>query len=247
MRLLGTLPVLACSALLLTACGGQDTATPAASTGTSSASGAAFAPGQDVEVTAGDATCEVAHTRLQPGRHSFEVRNSGGKVTEVYVYGKGGSGAFDKVVAEVENVAPALKRDFAAQLAPGEYELACKPGQTGDGIRTTLTVVGDTPAAPAEAAYDREVEVVVRDGVCTGMVTTAKTGEKIEFKLENAAAAPYELELFGPDGAPAGEVSTVQPGATGEAVVTLATAGTWTYRCGAPGTTDGERGTFTVA
>ena len=46
------------------------------------------------------------------------------------------------VVAEVENIGPGTSRDMTADLAPGTYEIACKPGQTGDGIRAQLTVTG---------------------------------------------------------------------------------------------------------
>ena len=33
------------------------------------------------------------------------------------------------------------------QLQPGSYQLACKPGMTGDGIRTAFTVTGGTGAS----------------------------------------------------------------------------------------------------
>jgi iron uptake system component EfeO len=67
------------------------------------------------------------------------VTNSGSKITEFYVYAEG-----DRVMAEVENIAPGLSRDLLVELPAGEYETACKPGMIGDGIRNALTVTGDS-------------------------------------------------------------------------------------------------------
>lgn len=59
-------------------------------------------------------------------------------MTEFYVYGMN-----DEVLAEVENISPGLKRTLDVDFAePGTYQTACKPGMTGDGIRTALTVSG---------------------------------------------------------------------------------------------------------
>jgi iron uptake system component EfeO len=88
-----------------------------------------------IAVTSTATECRVAQTTMAAGRHSFEVQNTGSDVTEVYVYGPG-----DKVVAEKENIGPSTKATFSATLAPGRYEVACKPGQTGSGIRQTITV-----------------------------------------------------------------------------------------------------------
>ena len=178
---------------------------------------------------------------------TFDVTNDGAKTTEVYVYGKGSDGDFDKVVGEVENVAPGLSRSFAVNLAGGSYELACKPDQTGDGIRTALTVEGEQ--AEAEAAYDREVEVTATDYAFAGMTGfTGKVGEKIEFKLENAGTAvEHEFEVLGPDGKAVGEVGPTGPGKDGEVVLQLDDAGKYSFLCGIADHADrGMRGTFTV-
>ena len=111
--------------LTLTACGSDDE--PTVSSG-------------KVSIKAGDSTCEVAKTSFDPGEIEFDVDNVGKDTTEVYVYGKGKSGDFDKVIGEVENIAPGTSRDFDVKVGGGEYEVACKPGQTGKGIRTKITV-----------------------------------------------------------------------------------------------------------
>jgi len=91
--------------------------------------------GPAVAVTATDTECRVATTSLTPGSHTFEVQNTGGQVTEVYVFAPG-----DKIVSEKEDIGPGTTARFTAKLATGSYELACKPGQKGTGIRQTLTV-----------------------------------------------------------------------------------------------------------
>lgn len=88
-----------------------------------------------IAVTSGNTDCGVAQTNLAAGKHSFRVENTGSQATEVYVYAPG-----DKVVAEKENIGPGTKATFSVSLAAGTYEVACKPGQTGNGIRQTLTV-----------------------------------------------------------------------------------------------------------
>jgi iron uptake system component EfeO len=97
--------------------------------------------GPSVKVTAGDSSCAVAKTSLAPGKTTFAVHNSGSKVTEVYVYAKSGS-EFSKTVEEAEDIGPGTSRELTADLAAGTYEVACKPGMTGNGIRTRITVGG---------------------------------------------------------------------------------------------------------
>lgn len=96
-----------------------------------------------VAVMAGDDSCVVAQTTFeQEGKVRFAVRNTGQDVTEVYVYATGTGGRFDKVVGEVENVAPGVERTLDVELKAGSYEVVCKPGQQGNGIRTAITVAG---------------------------------------------------------------------------------------------------------
>ena len=219
-----------------------------AACGGSSAGGDGASGGGDVAVKAGDSTCEVAKTSFDPGKITFDVQNVGKDVTEVYVYAKGSDGEFDKVVGEVENIAPGTSRDFVVSVSGGEYEVACKPGQKGAGIRTEIEVSG-AAATEDDAKYDREVEVTVKEYAFTGLEGfTAKVGEKIEFKLENAGTMEHELEILGPDGKDVGEVGPTDPGKDGEVVLELTTAGTYTYLCGiGDHASRGMKGTFTVS
>ncbi|MGW7256564.1 cupredoxin domain-containing protein [Streptomyces sp. NPDC054834] len=200
-----------------------------------------------VAINATDTACDVAKTELKAGETTFAVTNKGGKTTEVYVYGEH-DGAYTKVISEVENIGPSTSRDMEMKLTGGTYEIACKPGQSGDGIRTKITVEGAKADEDTEAAYDREIEVEAENFKLEGLENfTAKAEEEIEFKLENKGTDEHELEIFGPDGKEAGEVSPVKPGATGEAVITLTKPGTYTYKCGISSHAyQGMKGTFTV-
>ncbi|HUR14141.1 MAG TPA: cupredoxin domain-containing protein [Mycobacteriales bacterium] len=229
---LPTLAVALC--LAVTGCGSDDDNTAAAG------------DKQKVTVTAGDTTCALSEDHFKAGELELEVKNDGKDVTEVYVYAKGDSGKFDKVVGEVENIAPGTEREFEVEVGGGEYEVACKPGQKGDGIRTEIEVSGE--AKDSEQAYDREIEVEATDYAFTGLEGfTAKAGEKIEFKLENKGKVSHNLEILDAAGKEIGEVDTVAPGEKGEAIIELEKAGTYTFICSI-GTHEeqGMKGTFTV-
>lgn len=93
--------------------------------------------GRSVQVTATESSCEVTQTNLAAGRTTFAINDAGTSVTEVYVYGPG-----DDVKGERENIGPGTTRTLTVTLSPGSYQVACKPGMKGSGIRTPITVVG---------------------------------------------------------------------------------------------------------
>ena len=111
-------------------------------------------------MAAADDSCDVATTELDAGVHQFTVTNSGSKVTEFYVYADG-----DRVMGEVENIAPGVARELRVELPAGDYQATCKPGMVGDGIRSALKVSGeaatlseDQTLAQAGADYQRYVQ-----------------------------------------------------------------------------------------
>ncbi|GHC74622.1 iron uptake system protein EfeO [Streptomyces cinnamoneus] len=92
-----------------------------------------------VKVTASDDRCEVSPTSIPAGHVKINVENKGSKVTEVYVYAEG-----DRIVTERENIGPGTKAEITATIKKaGSYEIACKPGMKGDGIRQKITVTGE--------------------------------------------------------------------------------------------------------
>ncbi|HUR22611.1 MAG TPA: cupredoxin domain-containing protein [Acidimicrobiales bacterium] len=91
--------------------------------------------GEAIGIVATQTECRVAQTALTSGKHSFRVDNQGSDTTEVYIYAAG-----DKVVTEKEHIGPGTQAKFSVTLDPGEYEVACKPGERGTGIRQKITV-----------------------------------------------------------------------------------------------------------
>lgn len=197
--------------------------------------------GGSVAVTATDTACTLGRTDLAAGRTTFAVKNGGKDVTEVYVYGAG-----DKVMAEKENIGPGLSASFVADLPAGMYEVACKPGQKGDGIRTSIHVSGSGGATAKTA--DREVAFRSKDYSWTGLETfTAKAGETIRFEMVNDGPAEHEFEVLDADGKALGEIGPTAKGKDGEVVLTFEKAGSYAYKCGVADHEDrGMVGTFQV-
>ena len=76
-----------------------------------------------VAVTASDSECKLTRTDVQAGTNRFNVTNGGSKVTEFYVYADG-----DRVMGEVENIGPGLKRELIVELPSGKYQRPASPG-----------------------------------------------------------------------------------------------------------------------
>ncbi|MGI8335298.1 iron uptake system protein EfeO [Actinomadura scrupuli] len=121
----------------LTACGGSE-----AKSGSSSGA---------ISVTSTDDACEVSKKDLPAGKTVFKITNKGAKVTEVYVYAPG-----DKIVTERENIGPGTGAELTVELTAGKYQVACKPGMQGNGIRQDITVTGQAQGA-ADSRLTRAV------------------------------------------------------------------------------------------
>jgi iron uptake system component EfeO len=158
------------AALTLAGCGGdsKDDAKPAAGNG-------------KIAVTATDTECKVERTETASGPVTFTVSNKGAKVTEFYVYAAG-----DRIMGEVENVAPGLSRELIVELPAGTYETACKPGMIGKGIRGGFKATGDAKpltddAKLAQATQDYQRYVKSQTGALitktTEFVDAVKAGD----------------------------------------------------------------------
>ncbi|WP_330296157.1 iron uptake system protein EfeO [Streptomyces sp. NBC_00503] len=113
-----------------------------------------------IHVTATDTACDVSAKEFPAGKVQFEVVNKGEKVTELYVLFPDG-----RIVAERENIGAGTQANVTAEIKPGSYEIACKPGMTGDGIRQQVKATGQgaaekrSPEADAAvAAYRKYVQ-----------------------------------------------------------------------------------------
>ncbi|MEU4272823.1 iron uptake system protein EfeO [Streptomyces sp. NPDC026092] len=139
-----------------------------------------------VTVVAKDDSCEVSKKEFPAGHVELAVENRGTKVTEVYILYPD-----DRIVTERENIGPGTKATVTAEVKAGAYEIACKPGMKGDGIRQKVTVTGGAAAAKrspemdaAVAAYRQYVQAqadetlpkvkVFTDAVRAGDVEAAK-------------------------------------------------------------------------
>jgi iron uptake system component EfeO len=107
-----------------------------------------------VTVTSSDDACKLSTTKVGSGTVTFEVKNTGSKVTEFYVYAEDGK----RIVGEVENIGPGLTRDLVLTASPGTYVTACKPGMEGDGIRAEFTVTDSGKASTAGEAEQANLE-----------------------------------------------------------------------------------------
>jgi high-affinity iron transporter len=196
--------------------------------------------GQRVEVAASDSSCGVSTAAFAAGPTTFAITNTGNDVTEVYVYGED-----DRVMGEVENVGAGTSRSFTIELGGGSYEVACKPGQTGDGIRTSIVVTGPAETVPVP---DRTVELTSYEYGYSGIdFFVGKMGETVRFTMLNKGTVDHEMEVLDGEGDAIGEIGPTAPGATGDVVITFAEAGDWTVRCGIEGHLEhGMRRSFTV-
>ncbi|WP_112242727.1 iron uptake system protein EfeO [Kribbella monticola] len=168
----------ACAVLLLGASTGCAKETPAAQSGDSTG---------PVAVKATDSECSLSRKDVKSGTNTFSVANGGSKVTEFYVYADG-----DRVMGEVENIGPGLKRDLIVELPTGKYQAVCKPGMVGDGIRGDLTVTGaaaaqvdeDTALKQAVDSYSRYVnsQAIALEQKTTDFVAAVKAGDVAKSK-----------------------------------------------------------------
>lgn len=114
--------------------------------GSASGDGAKPAP---ITVDASDTECKLSGTTATTGPSTFEVTNTGNKVTEFYVYGEG-----ERVMGEVENISPGLRRQLIVQLTqPGTYRTSCRPGMVGEGIRGDFVVTGEAVQVDTEGKF----------------------------------------------------------------------------------------------
>ncbi|MFB7778913.1 iron uptake system protein EfeO [Streptomyces bauhiniae] len=105
-----------------------------------------------VRVTASDSKCAVSTAESSAGHITLALENTGSKVTEVYVLFPD-----DRIAAERENIGPGTEASLVTELQAGDYEIACKPGMKGDGIRQKFKVNGKYAAARRSPEADAAV------------------------------------------------------------------------------------------
>jgi plastocyanin len=129
--------LVAFAAVLLPACGEEDTPDGASPNG-------AGTGGDVVEVALSEFALEPASFSLEPGSYTFHVVNDGSVVHALEVEGPSGE-------VETEDLEPGASADLDVDLSePGEYEIYCPvDGHRGEGMEGTITV-GDGGMAPPD-------------------------------------------------------------------------------------------------
>jgi iron uptake system component EfeO len=111
------------------------------------------AEGDDaIRVTAADSTCETSAKSVPAGQVTLRIQNKGSKATEVEILFPD-----DRIVSEKENIGPGTSYTLTAEVKAGSYEIACRPGMKGHGVRQKLTVTGGGAAARRDPRLDKAV------------------------------------------------------------------------------------------
>ncbi|MES9524834.1 iron uptake system protein EfeO [Streptomyces capoamus] len=108
--------------------------------------------GNAIQVTAADSTCDTSSKSVPAGQVTLKIENKGTKATEVEILFPD-----DRIVSEKENIGPGTKYTLTAEVKPGSYEIACRPGMKSHGIRQKLTVTGGGSASARDPKLDQAV------------------------------------------------------------------------------------------
>ncbi|MBC2867374.1 iron uptake system protein EfeO [Streptomyces mexicanus] len=110
------------------------------------------ADGDAIRVTAADSSCETSAGSVPAGQVTLKIENKGSKATEVEILFPD-----DRIVSEKENIGPGTKYTLTAEVKAGSYEIACRPGMKGHGVRQKLTVTGSGASAARDPRLDKAV------------------------------------------------------------------------------------------
>ncbi|WP_030991014.1 iron uptake system protein EfeO [Streptomyces sp. NRRL S-1813] len=148
-----------------------------------------------IEVTATDSSCELSAKEFPAGHVRFAVQNKGSKVTEVYVYAPG-----DRIVTERENIGPGTSAEITAEVKAGSYEVACKPGMKGKGIRQKVTAGGKGATAERDPKLDAAVaayRTYVQEQADRTLPAARKFADAVKSGDVEAAKKAYALSRVG--------------------------------------------------
>ncbi|MFJ4003339.1 iron uptake system protein EfeO [Streptomyces sp. NPDC090023] len=108
--------------------------------------------GDAIQVTAADARCDTSAKSVPAGQVTLKIENKGSRATEVEIVFPD-----DRIVSEKENIGPGTKYTLTAEVKAGSYEIACRPGMKGHGVRQKLDVTGSGKTAKRNPALDAAV------------------------------------------------------------------------------------------
>ncbi|MFI9391739.1 iron uptake system protein EfeO [Streptomyces bauhiniae] len=105
-----------------------------------------------IQVTAADTACDTSAKSVPAGQVTLKIENKGSRATEVEIVFPD-----DRIVSEKENIGPGTKYTLTAEVKAGSYEIACRPGMKGHGVRQKLDVTGSGKSAKRNPALDGAV------------------------------------------------------------------------------------------
>ncbi|WDV49750.1 FTR1 family protein [Streptomyces coeruleorubidus] len=148
------------------------------------------AGGETVAVSEKD--CGQGFTAPEPGRQTFQMRNTGDQTSEVYLIDP----ATNAVYGEIEGLAPGTTRDLVATVAGGTYAWRCVPAD-GKAVTSKAVRVGGAAGAGAVVPVSeqdlagplRAYKAYVNRGLATLVTETRKLSDDIRAgRLDTARA-----------------------------------------------------------
>lgn len=140
-------------------------------------------PAGDQTVAVSETECGKGFTAPRPGRQTFQMRNTGGKTSEVYLIDP----ATGAVYGEIEGLAPGTTRDLVATVAGGTYAWRCVPTGGKAVTSTSVTVSGGGAAKPVVPVSEQDLAAplkaykeYVEQGLATLVTQTRTLHDDIE-------------------------------------------------------------------
>ncbi|AOR30220.1 iron permease [Streptomyces fodineus] len=140
-------------------------------------------PAGDQTVAVSETECGKGFTAPRPGRQTFQMQNTGGKTSEVYLIDPSTSAVY----GEIEGLAPGTTRDLVATVAGGTYAWRCVP--TGGKAVTSkpVTVSGGGAAKPVVPVSEQDLaaplkayKTYVGQGLATLVAQTRTLADDIQ-------------------------------------------------------------------
>ncbi|MDV7215424.1 iron uptake system protein EfeO [Streptomyces prunicolor] len=149
--------------------------------------------GDAIQVTAADSKCTTSTKSIPAGQVTLKIENTGSKATEVEILFPD-----DRIVSEKENIGPGTKYTLTAEVKAGAYEIACRPGMKGHGVRQKLTVTGGSvakrdPKLDAAVAAYREYAQEQADATIPKVETFANAIKAGDLTAAKNAYAPSRV------------------------------------------------------
>ncbi|WEO93725.1 iron uptake transporter permease EfeU [Streptomyces sp. FXJ1.172] len=110
-------------------------------------------PAGDQTVAVSESECGKGFTAPKPGRQTFQMKNTGGKTSEVYLVDP----STNAVYGEIEGLAPGTTRDLVATVAGGTYAWRCVPTGGKAVTSKSVTVTGGGAAKPVVPVSEQDL------------------------------------------------------------------------------------------